>query len=659
MHLNNIRRKDIDGLRAIAIFSVIIYHLKNRWLFGGFLGVDIFFILSGFLITQMLLQKDFNLSSFILNRIKRIIPALLFMLIACTVVAINIYTKAEIQQIVKPLQQSLIFIANIYYNNERIAYEIQSFFNPFLHLWSLSLEIQFYLLFSISILMLKKYLSTDSVYNICIIVFLTSLFIASLLVNKNIVFIAEYKINLKNNSTAFFLIYTRLWEFMAGALVFFISKDVQKNKKMGNFLGLLGIALLIYSLIFTRFYLSGGLFTCTVVISTVLIMLAYNFHNKNYISTFLANKVFAFFGLISYSLYLWHMPIIAFAKQIYNQPLTVNQLCSLALLSIFCAIFSYYLIEKPLKKYNLGIKNTQIQIVLWCAIFISLSYFITVLVSAKLNKLKAIDNTETIMYCNILDETSSEQILSEQCMVKYLGNNIEGLLIGDSMTHNYYYVVKNFFSTYKINHQILFTGGGRDGGPFATSFHIYMEQLNNILNNNKVKIVFIAVSFMDSKNGLQPYLLDILRELHNRNINKIVLLGQTPVVDNSMYIDKTMPLFRLKLNNYQDKIQINNYLPIENTGNININVDYTLYNIQGNFNKNAEIRRKIAEKIIASKYNLLYIEPTQYINLSNLNNLFADSLHMNPQGQKIFAKNIHSDFNNKVYKYFSNTNVHK
>ena len=659
MHLNNTRRKDIDGLRAIAIFSVVIYHLKNRWLFGGFLGVDIFFILSGFLITQMLMQNNFNISSFILNRIKRIVPALLFMLIACTVVAINIYTKAELQQIVKPLQQSLMFISNVYYNNEQIAYEIQSFFNPFLHLWSLSLEIQFYFLFSISILMIKKYLPTYSLYNICLIVFILSLFIASWLVNKNIVFIAEYKINLKNNSTAFFLIYPRLWEFMAGVLVFFLSKDIPQNKKIGNLLGLLGIALLLYSLIFTRFYLSGGLFTCTIVISTVLIMLAYNFHNKNYISEFLANKFFVFFGLISYSLYLWHMPIIAFSKQIYNQPLNVTQLFILALLSIFCAIFSYYIIEKPFKKYSLGIKKTQMQIVLWLAIFLILSCFMNLLVSTKLNKLKTINNTETTIYCNILDNLDSEQNLSDQCMVKYLGSNIDALLIGDSMTHNYYYVVKNFFSTYKTNHQILFTGGGRDGGTLATSFHLYMEQLNNILNNNEIKIVFIAVSFLDSKNGLQPYLLDILRELHNRNINKIVLLGQTPALANNMYIDKTMPLFRLKLNNYQDKIQINNYVAIENTGNININVDDTLYNVEGNFNKSAEIRRKIAEKIIANKYHLLYIDPTQYINLSNLNNLFADSLHMSYKGQKIFAKNIKSDFNNKVYKYFINNNVQK
>ena len=129
MHLNNTRRKDIDGLRAIAIFSVVIYHLKNRWLFGGFLGVDIFFILSGFLITQMLMQNNFNISSFILNRIKRIVPALLFMLIACTVVAINIYTKAELQQIVKPLQQSLMFISNVYYNLIKMNIYIYKYHN--------------------------------------------------------------------------------------------------------------------------------------------------------------------------------------------------------------------------------------------------------------------------------------------------------------------------------------------------------------------------------------------------------------------------------------------------------------------------------------------------------------------------------------------------
>jgi len=343
-----IYRPEIDGLRAIAIAAVILYHAQltifGYQIFkGGFIGVDIFFVISGYLISSIILKELFKTGSFSFKyfyerRIRRIIPALLFVMFISLPFAWIYLLPGSFIDFSKSILYSLGFSSNFYFWSLDQEYGNQSGLQkPFLHTWSLSVEEQFYILFPIVLLITFKY-SKKYLIHIIILAFIVSLVLADW-GSRNY------------PSFNFYILPTRGWELLAGSILAYceINKIQKSEKKILNLIfPSIGLLLIVHSILFfnDKMY-HPSFYTLTPIIGVCLIIW---FSNKNEIVTkILSTNFFIRIGLISYSLYLWHYPIFAFDKIVeFTQGNLFKELFLLIIILIL-SIFTYYFIEKPFR----------------------------------------------------------------------------------------------------------------------------------------------------------------------------------------------------------------------------------------------------------------------------------------------------------------------
>jgi len=344
-------RPEIDTLRAVAVIAVIIYHAKiylfeNLIFPGGFLGVDIFFIISGYLITSIILKeliekKSFSFKHFYEKRVRRILPALLFiMLVSIPFSWIYLY-PTDLVNYSKSILYSLGFGSNFYFHFSGLEYgSPEGLLKPFLHTWSLSVEEQYYILFPIGLVTVFKYFRKHLIY------FLLICFAISLLLadwgSKNYI------------SSTFYFLHTRIWELICGSLVayFEIKKGHRgKNKVLCHILPVLGLILVIFSFIyFDSEIFHPSFYTLVPAIGVTLILW---FTNKdNIISRILSYKIFVKIGLISYSLYLWHYPIFSFANHIEIFSDNNFGKSILIIITFILSTATYNFIEQPARKAN-------------------------------------------------------------------------------------------------------------------------------------------------------------------------------------------------------------------------------------------------------------------------------------------------------------------
>lgn len=349
-----IYRPDIDGLRCIAVIAVIFYHAQisisgNLIFTGGYIGVDIFFVISGYLITAIILNElfttgKFSYFKFYERRVRRIIPVLLVVMLASLYLAWILLLPDKFISFIKSIFYSLGFVSNIFFYNIGQEYAAQSsLFIPLLHTWSLSLEIQYYILFPLllffSFKFFKKYL-----FVILVIFFISSLLFADFVSNKN-------------NSSAFYFIHTRIWEFLLGSFLSYFDINFSKKKvisKKNNFFTILGAFLVTFSIIyFDHKTYHPSILTLIPLLGICLIIW---FSNKDDIITkILSTKFFVYVGKISYSLFVWHYPIFVFAR--LNE-LATNNIYKffLAIILIIISLASYYFIELPFRNRKLKLK---------------------------------------------------------------------------------------------------------------------------------------------------------------------------------------------------------------------------------------------------------------------------------------------------------------
>ena len=354
-------RADIDGLRAIAVISVIIYHSKIKifnidFFSGGFLGVDIFFVISGYLITSIILTeifktKKFSFKNFYERRVRRIIPALLTVIIFSIFFFYLILLPDEFSDFLKSIFSSLFFYSNYYFYYSGIDYfATNSYYKPFHHSWSLSVEEQFYILFPIFLLFIFKYFK-KYLFKILIIAILASLIFSNL-------------ISKINSSLNFYLIFSRAFELLLGSLLsyfelrkfFYIKSEIfnfNEDKRYYRFINLLyfhlptfGFFLICGSVFFFKDSIPLPSFYSLIPLIGVCLIIFF-YHKNNFIYRILSNKILVYFGIISYSLYLWHYPIFAFGWNIEFYFEKVSK--KFIILTIILSIISYHLIEKPFR----------------------------------------------------------------------------------------------------------------------------------------------------------------------------------------------------------------------------------------------------------------------------------------------------------------------
>jgi peptidoglycan/LPS O-acetylase OafA/YrhL len=340
-------RSEIDGLRAIAVTSVLLYHAEivtfgKDWFTGGYIGVDIFFVISGYLISRIIIAEleetsRFNLLNFYERRARRILPMLLVVIWVSLPFAWELLLPTAFKEYSKSILSSLLFFSNLFFYNNTAAYGTESaLLKPFLHTWSLSVEEQFYIAFPIIMIGVHKWYRSHfvAIFAVCICI---SLLLAEV-------------ITAGNSALAFFWLPTRLWELLAGVLL--AAADIKYGRifhsALHQTLPIIGLCLITYSLLFFDSQTPHpSVITALPVAGTALII--YFANSTELVGRVLSSRLLVGVGLISYSLYLWHYPIFAFARINENTPDNYDKFEWLGIAFVL-SIASYFLIEKPFRR---------------------------------------------------------------------------------------------------------------------------------------------------------------------------------------------------------------------------------------------------------------------------------------------------------------------
>lgn len=329
-------RPDIDALRALAVMSVIFFHIKADLLPGGFLGVDIFFVISGYLITKIILGHNGPTKSFFPEfyerRIRRLIPPAIPVVIFSFIAGLIWLSAGQLESLSKSIIAYSGFVSNWLFLSEVNYFDVPAHYKPLLHTWSLSVEEQFYLLFPVIILLLKK------IHTKWVTAFYAAVFVASLALSYFFMFYG-------NTQAAFFNSFARFWEIALGGLLACGVIPQIKSKGLQETLAALGLLMIAVSLLIVRETMGfAGLGSLVPTIGTAMVIHAKSQGLGKLISLPPVRGV----GLISYSMYLWHWPLFVYIKFIFPSAGALHYLVAIAL-TFLLATLSYFLIEQPIR----------------------------------------------------------------------------------------------------------------------------------------------------------------------------------------------------------------------------------------------------------------------------------------------------------------------
>ena len=349
-------RKDIDGLRAVAVLPVLIFHAKLGFFHGGFLGVDVFFVISGFLITSILVeeisQKTFSFANFYERRVRRLLPALIFMTAATSVLAYQLMITVDLKGYGNSLVAMSLFSSNIFFWLDSGYFDRVADLKPMLHTWSLAVEEQYYFFFPLVLLIVLRWvpkLLTLTVLTILVI----SLGLAS-----------WASVNAPDAN--FYLLPTRAWELMFGSLAsILIFNNVQILERLSTANAFKNGALIVLFICLIWFDESiphPSMLTLIPVLATLVLIVIPA--PDSLAHKLLTLRPMVFTGLISYSLYLWHQPLLVFNR--YMSAKSDASVRIAILLAAFALAFvSWRYIEKPFRHRNV---TTRKQVYSFCAV---------------------------------------------------------------------------------------------------------------------------------------------------------------------------------------------------------------------------------------------------------------------------------------------------
>ena len=530
-------RPEIDGLRAIAIISVVIYHAGFVYLWdgsysnllpGGYLGVDIFFVISGYLITNFILSDlergKFKFVDFYERRARRLLPALFTVIFASIIAGYIFLLPNQLKDLSNSALSSLLFLSNFYFYFADNYFAEASSLKPLLHTWSLSVEEQFYFLFPplLYFLFLRK-------KNILLILIILILF--------SLIFSQFSSIYLKKLN--FYIIISRIWELGIGSLIaFFHLKEKKKFSTKNNYLVYFSFFLIILPFIyFDENTLHPSLFTIFTIIGVSLII--YYKDDKNLIKKFLSSKPLVGVGLISYSLYLWHYPILAFKKIKSNNLSEFDKLEAIILATIL-SIISFFIIEKPLRNKKIlnrkgffTIITTSFLFLLISSIYITYSKGLPKRFSTEVLSLIDFNYEYKRIYqagsCHIENKKIFNNEFFSKCKVNK-SNKKNLYLWGDSLgAHLYPGIKQKYENNYNIFQRTV------DACKPINSLNLVGKSLDNcklinrfILNEiikEKPDKIFLS-GFWEEKDLKE--LKSIVKILKKNNVSEIYLFGPSP-----------------------------------------------------------------------------------------------------------------------------------
>jgi len=648
-------RADIDGLRALAVISVIIFHFNHQWISGGFIGVDVFFIISGFIITsaiypQMILGK-FSFNNFYVKRIKRILPLFYLVAIFSFVLAYLLFTPNDFIGFANSLKYASTFISNIYFERSSGYFAPTSETMPLLHTWSLSIEEQFYLIWPICLIIFSKLLSKKQ---LSVTVFI-SLFL--------LVFYSQ-QITLSEPSSAYYLIQTRGFELLFGAqlaVLLFIKKEsrIELPPAIYQLSGIIGLIMLL-GLFYTLTEDSNfpGYNAAFVALASVLII--FSGENKESFTYKLFSKtIFVYIGKLSYSLYLWHWPILAFYRY-YNTSFDIKGVLICGLATILLSFLSWRFVETPLR--YIAIKKRWVYL-FYLIIPIILSATIANLISKNEgygNRLSQQALQQYEMTQSSYQYTEQPSITLNKPLKPYLLGNVFDLqskdkvrasLWGDSHAGHFQAFVDDLGKQYQFTSSVSYKSScppllGSDRIINGQIKHKCTERNNdfkkNILNSD-IQIVFLAARwavytettlieggtkmFIGDKSDLSENIDNSRRAFKGgleRSIAFIIKQHKTPV------LFKQVPAYPFHPSNCW--IRKTNYnLPDDNSCNIKQSEVESRQAFANNVID--DLSKKHPELIVISPMSLLCDGSTCMSKLGDIL-LYKDSNHLNAYGSK-------------------------
>lgn len=381
-------RPEIDGLRAIAILSVLIFHIDATYLSGGFVGVDIFFVISGFLITGIIKNEiettgKFSFKNFYMRRVKRLLPALFVVFIITSIISVFLLSPTHLSSYGGSLVSAIFSMSNIFFWIESDYFDVSAKVKPLLHTWSLSIEEQFYFFWPLLLLFLLRLKNKKYTFVSFFILTGLSFYMNDRFDDGSVSFINNYLPSIKEyftdgKSTIFFLLPFRIYEFILGAIVVWLINYKLSRKYLYDILFIIGLFLVAYSVFFfNESIIFPSYYGLIPTFGTALLIYA-SYYSR--LKILLSNKFFVGVGLVSYSLYLVHWPIIVFWNYL-SQNISLVEKIVMFIISFVLAYFSYKYIEQPFRKKEFNIfapKVLNISFsILFVLIFIGINSYVT------------------------------------------------------------------------------------------------------------------------------------------------------------------------------------------------------------------------------------------------------------------------------------------
>ena len=496
-------RKEIDGLRALAVMSIVLFHAGFRVFEGGYVGVDIFFVISGFLITSIIVQDhrngQFSFAAFYERRARRLLPALFLVLLLSIPFAWLQMLPGELTEFSKSLLSVLGFGSNFYFWQDSGYFATSAEFRPLLHTWSLAVEEQFYLVFPAFLLVSLKFARSATTL-ILLLIGLAS-------------FALSAWASLYKPTFAFFLLPTRVWEFALGALAAQIALSpaysrLQTYRFCCQAVSLLGLLLVIYSIfVFKKTDVYPGYLALVPVFGTSLLLVFST--NQTWVGQALGAKPLVMIGLISYSAYLWHQPLFAFYRLRELDPLSTTASWILILCSFGLGYFTWRFIEPIWRIGKTAPKRTFWWFLGFCACVFLLFFLVVKYTGGYLFRLNHLPKdyfqTSWINYKfhGLNNQQCYTDVMVPCPLTSFSGQDKNLLMVGDSHAGDFGGAFTEYLQANKLN-----------GSMFSVLGCGYVSNLKDTISNTSCSKSRTLLLDLANKKTFTTYLLVSAGELH-------------------------------------------------------------------------------------------------------------------------------------------------
>lgn len=537
-------RKDLDGLRAVAVLLVVVFHAFPALLPNGYLGVDIFFVISGFLITTIIFshleRNSFSFINFYIRRIKRILPVSLTVLVTALICGSLTFFNTEFKDLKIYIKAASGFYINFQLLNDIGYFDIKSTFKPLLHFWSLSIEEQFYFVWPfISWGTYKATLHYTKSKNIAkqMLVTVTGLLL-----------IFSFYYYFHQESDLYFSTFTRSWELLCGCFTALIFTKIRPQKKLSSIFTCIALILLVGSLLVQK--------KIAIILSVVSAILYVISDDKIEVKKIFKGRSLTHFGLISYSFYLWHWPFLSFYRT-YSPNTSITETILLIALAYVVSVITYRYVELPLKHANWDFANRNLSKIEKIKILVPISSLLFVTFCLfKFNNYPKLDDR---VINSLVFVEDSQLNLSNECIIsnnlvsksqltwcyteKTSATKINGLVWGDSHAHSIYrgLVGRDSSISWQLTAKhscppYIFNTGD------SPCTHLTEEITKALINNSNIQYVVLVMA--------NRVLLEYIDFVQKPDVRKKVITQLKSIVDSGKKIIIMRPVPEIAPNIY-------------------------------------------------------------------------------------------------------------